>query len=319
MRPLIWYELPPDDANRQRLETAADVVVGGDVTDLKNPFGVVISSLIDANGDFMDRLGPSLRVIARPGIGVDNVDLDAATQRGIPVIHTPDAPTESTAEHTVALLMAVAKRVVTGARFLETGAFPRTEMFGTELRDRILGVVGMGRIGRRVAEICGQGLRMRILACDPFLGTLDIPGVEFTDSLDDLLARADVVTLHVPLTPHTRHLIGEAQLRRMKRGSYLVNASRGPVVDEQALIRALRDGHLAGAALDVFDPEPPAPDNPLLRMNNVVCTPHIASYTDRGSSAMRSGIVDQLLQLIAGQRPPYIVNPDAWPGRFKEG
>src|SRR5690606_22824397 len=108
-------------------------------------------------------------------------------------------------------LMAVAKRVVTGARFLETGAFPRTEMFGTELRDRILGVVGMGRIGRRVAEICGQGLRMRILACDPFLGTLDIPGVEFTDSLDDLLARADVVTLHVPLTPHTRHLIGEAQ------------------------------------------------------------------------------------------------------------
>lgn len=319
MRPLIWYELPPDDVNRQRLEAAADVVVGGDIADLKNPFGVVISSLIDANGDFMDRLGPSLRVIARPGIGVDNVDLDAATLRGIPVIHTPDAPTESTAEHTVALLMAVAKRVVTGARYLETGAFARTEMFGTELRDRVLGVVGMGRIGRRVAEICGQGLRMRILAYDPFLGTLDIPGVEFTDDLDDLLARADMVTLHVPLTPHTRSLIGEAQLRRMKRGSYLVNASRGPVVDEQALIRALRDGHLAGAALDVFDPEPPAPDNPLLRMNNVVCTPHIASYTDRGSSAMRSGIVDQLLQLIAGERPPYIVNPDAWPGRFKEG
>ena len=108
MRPLIWYELPPDDVNRQRLEAAADVVVGGDIADLKNPFGVVISSLIDANGDFMDRLGPSLRVIARPGIGVDNVDLDAATLRGIPVIHTPDAPTESTAEHTVALLMAVA-------------------------------------------------------------------------------------------------------------------------------------------------------------------------------------------------------------------
>ncbi|RIK47443.1 MAG: hydroxyacid dehydrogenase [Chloroflexi bacterium] len=320
MRPLIWYEFPVDDANRQRLETVADVVIGGSVMDVRPPFAVVIGSVIPANGEFMDRLGPQLRVIARPGIGVDNVDLDAATQRGIPVIHTPDAPTESTAEHAVALLMAVAKRVVTGTRFLETNAaFPRAEMFGTELRDRVLGVVGMGRIGRRVAEICALGLKMRVLAYDPFLGELEIPGIEFTADLDDLLARADMVTLHVPLTPHTRRLIGADQLHRMKRGSYLVNAARGPVVDEQALIRALQEGHLAGAALDVFDPEPPAPDNPLLRMNNVVCTPHIASYTERGAYAMRTGIVDQLLQLLSGERPRYIVNPDAWPGRFAQG
>jgi D-3-phosphoglycerate dehydrogenase len=320
MRPLIWYEFPVDDANRQRLEAVADVVIGGSVLEQRPPFAVVIGSLVPANGDFMDRLGPQLRVIARPGIGVDNVDLDAATERGIPVIHTPNAPTESTAEHAVALLMAVAKRVVTGARFLETNAgFPRTEMFGTELRDRVLGVVGMGRIGRRVAEICAQGLKMRILAYDPFLGELDIPGIEFSSDLDDLLTRADMVTLHVPLTPYTRRLIGEEQLRRMPRGSYLVNAARGPVVDEQALIRVLQEGHLAGAALDVFDPEPPAPDNPLLRMNNVVCTPHIASYTESGANAMRSGIVDQLLQLLAGERPRYIVNSDAWPGRFTQG
>lgn len=316
MQPVIWYEFPPDDVNRSRLEAHAQVICGGSITDCKNVFAAVIGSVIDANGAFMDSIGPSLRAIVRPGIGVDNVDLAAATERGILVINTPDAPTESTAEHAVALLMAVAKRVVTGSRFLQSGDFPRTELFGTEVRDRVLGLIGCGRIGRRVAEICGMGFKMKVIAYDPFITNLELPGVEFTNDLDDLLERADFLTLHVPLTPQTHHLIGEAQIRRMRPGSYLINAARGPVVDEQALIRALQDGHLAGAGLDVFDPEPPAPDNPLLYMNNVVCTPHVASYTDRGQGAMRSGVVDQLIQLLKNECPPCIVNAEVWPGRM---
>jgi D-3-phosphoglycerate dehydrogenase len=252
----------------------------------------------------------------RPGIGVDNVDLVAATERGILVINTPDAPTESTAEHAVALLMAVAKRVVTGSRFLQGGDFPRAELFGTEVRDRVLGVIGCGRIGRRVAEICALGFKMKVVAYDPFLANLNVPYVEFTHDLTDLLERADFLTLHLPLTAQTHHLIGEAQLRRMRRGSYIINAARGPIVDEAALIRALQEGHLAGAGVDVFDPEPPTGDNPLLSMNNVVCTPHVASYTDRGQAGMRTGVVDQLIQLLHGERPSFIVNAEAWPGRM---
>jgi D-3-phosphoglycerate dehydrogenase / 2-oxoglutarate reductase len=316
MQPVIWYEFTTDDANRKRLEAHAQVVCGGSVTELNNVFAVVIGSIIDANGAFMDSIGPGLRAIIRPGIGVDNVDLNAATQRGIMVINTPDAPTESTAEHAVALLMAVAKRVVTGSRFLQTNDFPRTELMGTEVRDRVLGIIGCGRIGRRVAEICGLGFKMKIIAYDPFLPNVELPGVEFTTDLDDLLSRADFLTLHIPLTPQTHHLIGEDQIRRMKRGSYIINAARGPVVDEKALICALQDGHLGGAGLDVFDPEPPAGDNPLLYMNNVVCTPHVASYTDRGQDGMRTGVVDQIIQLLQNQRPPFIVNAQAWPGRM---
>ncbi len=316
MKPVVWYEFTVDEANRKRLEAVAQIVCGGAVTANHDVFATVISAVLDAGPAFMDSIGPGLRVIARPGIGTDNVDLAAATARGILVINTPTAPTESTAEHAVALILAAAKRVITGSRFLEAGNFPRSAMLGMELRDRVLGVVGFGRIGRRVAEICGLGLKMKILVYDPFISGGETPGVEFAKSLDDLLARADVVTLHLPLTAETRGLIGEGQLRRMRPGSYLINAARGPVVDEAALIRALEDGHLAGAGVDVFDPEPPDGDNPLLRMRNVVCTPHIASFTDRGQETMRTGIVDQLLQLLAGERPPNIVNPAAWPGRM---
>jgi D-3-phosphoglycerate dehydrogenase / 2-oxoglutarate reductase len=316
MKPQIWYEFTVDPHNRQRLEDVADVVSGGAVTDYEHVAIVVIGSIINADGSFMDSIGPSLKAIVRPGIGVDNVDIAAATLRGIIVLNTPNAPTESTAEHAVALLMAVAKRVVTGSRILQGADHPRTAMFGTELRARTLGIIGFGRIGRRVAEICGLGLRMKLIAYDPFVGDMDQPGVDFTTDLDYLLHNSDFVTLHIPLTPTTHHLIGEEQIRSMKPGSYLINAARGPVVDELALIRALADGHLAGAGLDVFDPEPPAPDNPLLHMDNVVCTPHVASYTDLGSKGMRDGVTDQILQLLAGERPTYIVNVEAWPGRL---
>jgi D-3-phosphoglycerate dehydrogenase len=315
MKPIIWSEFAIAADLRERLASVCDVVVGGDVLALDNVAAIIIGNLLDAGPAFMDRMGESLTVIARPGIGIDNVNVPAATERGILVIHTPDAPTESTAEHAVALLLAVAKRVVTGARFLQSRDFDRSQMFGMELKDRVLGVVGFGRIGRRVAEICGLGLRMKIIVYDPFIQRVEQPGVELTGDLDYLLANADVVTLHTPLMAETRHLMNASRISRMKRGAYLINASRGPVVDEAALLEALRSGHLAGAGLDVTDPEPPLPDNPLLTMNNVVVTPHIASYTDRGMRGMQEGVADQLVQVFSGQRPPFVANGAAWPGR----
>src|SRR5262245_40216232 len=318
MKPKVWmgWKFPPEIM--ARLEEVAEIVADGDLDKLPGAT-VMVPGRQRTTGELMDLAGPGLKLVARAGIGVDTVDIPAATERGILIINTPDAPTESTAEHAVALLMAVAKRVMVGDMYLRGAShLERSQMHGTELKGRVLGVVGYGRIGRRVAEICALGIKMQVLAYDPFLtGPVPTPeGVEFITDLDKLLSSADFVTLHTPLTTETHHLIGERELRLMKPGSYLVNASRGPVVDEAALIQALQDGHLAGAGLDVFDPEPPEPDNPLLRMVNVVVTPHIASSTDRGLSAMFNGCADQIVQILRGERPPFLVNPEAWPGRM---
>ncbi|MCB0125934.1 MAG: hydroxyacid dehydrogenase [Caldilineaceae bacterium] len=301
-----------------RLREIAEVVVD---PKLENAAGadIFIPGGVRVDGALMDRLGPNLKAVCRPGIGVDTVDLEAAKERGILVINTPDAPTESTAEHAVALLMAVAKRVMTGDMYLRgNSAITREDMLGTELLGRTLGVVGYGRIGRRVAEICALGLRMNVIVYDPFIDVNQPTpaGIQLTSDVEGLLKQANFVTLHVPLFPETRHFMNAERLQLMQAGSYLINASRGPVVDEAALIQALESGHLAGAALDVFDPEPPLADNPLLKMKNVVVTPHIASGTDRGVHAMMHGVADQIIQILNGERPPHIVN-NVWPGRVQ--
>ncbi|MXX24273.1 MAG: hydroxyacid dehydrogenase [Caldilineaceae bacterium SB0668_bin_21] len=317
MRKKVWMEwsLPP--ALLPQITGLAEYVDDGDMDKLRG--STVISGIRRYyDGEFMDRVGPELVQIAKPGIGVDNIDLDAATSRGILVCNTPDAPSESTAEHAVALLMAVAKRVIVGDMQLRGAAdIGREEMLGTELFGSSLGIVGFGRIGRRVAEMTALGIRMKVTIYDPLLpDDFDLPeGVSRTEDLDAVFAENQFVTLHTPLLPETRHLANERRLRLMKRGSYLINASRGGVLDEDALIRVLEEGHLAGAALDVFDPEPPLADNPLLRMRNVVITPHIASYTDAGMAAMQAGTVENIVNVLKGERPRWIANPEAWPGR----
>lgn len=320
MQPKVWSEVKLHPEALARLQAHAEVVISRSLDDLPGAEAAVIGgSRVDAA--FIERAGPSLKLVVRHGIGYNTLDVPTATHYGVLAANTPDAPTESTAEQAVGLLLAVAKLIVKADMLLRSGgSWAHGELLGTEVRDRVLGVVGYGRIGRRVVEICALGLKMHVLVFDPFLVTsAGLPeGVRLAGSLDELLAQADFLTLHTPLMPETYHLIGERELGLMKRGSFLINVSRGPVVDELALIRALEAGHLAGAGLDVFDPEPPLPDNPLLRMPNVVVTPHVASYTDKGVWRMSQSVVDQVLQVLAGQRPAFLIDQSAWPGRVGE-
>ncbi len=316
----VWMEWSLSPTLMSRLTELGEVVSDGDMAQLHGS-AVITGIRRYYDGEFMDRVGPNLKMIAKPGIGVDNIDLDAATTRGILVCNTPDAPSESTAEHAVALLMAVAKRVMVGDMHLRGAAdFGRDDMRGTELLGSKLGIVGYGRIGRRVAEMCALGIRMQVTIYDPLLASdVALPaGVSRMDDVDAMFSENQFVTLHTPLLPATHHLANERRLRLMKPGSYLINASRGGVVDEGALIKVLQEGHLAGAGLDVFDPEPPLADNPLLKMNNVVLTPHIASNTDAGMAAMQAGTVENIVNVLKGERPTWVANPEAWPGRMEQ-
>lgn len=267
-------------------------------------------------GEVMDRLGPRLRIIARTGIGVDRIDLDAATERGIMVINTPDGPTESTAEHAVALLLNLCKQVMVGDRILRSGsAFPAlTELTpGLEVYGTTLGLIGLGRIGSRVALIA-QILGMQVLAFDPFISPdrAAALGVTLLPSLEELLPRAQVVSIHCPATAETRHIINARTLQLLPRGSYLINVARGTLVDHDALYNALQSGHLAGAGLDVFDPEPPQAGHPLFALPNTICTPHIGSFTEAGLLRMQIMACEQVAASLHGERPPNLVNPAVW-------
>jgi D-3-phosphoglycerate dehydrogenase len=278
---------------------------------------LILDGLTVIDTPTIERIGPRLRVVARTGIGIDRINVDDATAAGVMVINTPDGPTESTAEHAIALMLSLTKRVADGDRILRSGTGWRLPSQGFETVGATLGLVGLGRIGGRVAEIA-RVLGMRVMAFDPFVAPerAELLGVELVESLERLLASADVVSLHCPALPETEGLINAAALAQMRPGSYLINVARGPVVDEAALLEALRSGHLAGAGLDVFDPEPPAPDNPLFSLPNTICTSHIASYTTAGVLKMQRMICEQVAMVLRGERPSELVNREVW-GRHR--
>jgi D-3-phosphoglycerate dehydrogenase len=257
--------------------------------------------------------GPRLRVVGRAGVGVDNVDVDAASRRGVLVVNVPDGNTVAAAEHTFALLLAVARHVVPAAGSLRSGRWERQRFVGVELRGKVLGVVGLGRIGREVAARA-RAFGMDVLAHDPYLTSDAVAALGARPrDLDALLAESDFVTLHVPLTPHTRGFIGRAQIARMKPGAFLVNCARGGLVDERALYEALVGGHLAGAALDVFAEEPPG-DNPLLGLENVVATPHLGASTREAQVTVAALVADYVARVLAGEPVESAVNLPPVPG-----
>jgi D-3-phosphoglycerate dehydrogenase len=251
-------------------------------------------------------------VIARYGIGLDTVDLDAATARGIVVTNVPDYCIDEVSDHALALIMSLARGVVRLDRRVHAGSWTPTDARPLHrLRGRTAGLVGFGRIARALASKLAP-LGLRILATDPFLSDDAIrqAGAEPVP-FDDLLGAADVISIHAPLTADSRHLIGERELGLMRPGALLVNTSRGPLIDVDALRAALADGRLGGVGLDVLETEPPAADDALLARDDVILTPHAAFYSEESLRELQRKAAEQVVEALAGRRPPYAVNLEA--------
>lgn len=296
---------------RAEVRTAASL----DEDDLIQAVGDVDGIIIRANGKVSRRLmeaAPRLKVIGRHGVGLETIDRQAAADLGIVVVNTPDANVQSVAEHCLAMMIVLAKRMFQADRALRSGDWKaRSRLTGSELRGKTLGLVGFGRIGQRVAALCRAALATPLIYFD----VVAYPEAEATlgarrAALNELLATADFVSIHVPLLPSTRGLIGETALQRMKPSAFLLNTSRGAVVDQAALVRALEEDWIAGAGLDVFDPEPLPADSPLLALNNVVITPHMAAHTEEALLRMAMVVTD-VLAVIEGREPEH---PVPWAG-----
>ena len=267
----------------------------------------VSSSILEA--------GKDLKIVANNAVGFNNIDVDAAVRLKIAATNTPDVLTDTTADLSFALILGVARRLVEADRFVRAGKWVGWKpnlMIGSDVHGKTLGVIGLGRIGSAVAKR-GQGFNMRIVYTD--IRRLH-PAIEQQHQLlfmplRDLLQISDFVTLHVPLTPETFHLLGAEQLRLMKKSAFLINASRGPVVDEKALVEALRTGTIAGAGLDVFEAEPKVSPE-LMTMDNVLIVPHVGSATDETREKMVQTAVNNILAVIRGEIPPNILNPEIY-------
>ncbi len=248
---------------------------------------------------------PRLKVIGRGGAGLENIDLAAAHEHGVTVVHTPAAATGAVAEFTLGLILALERRITVGATMISSDAFheARRTLLGRELAGLTLGIIGLGRIGKTIAGICRHGLGMNIIYNDLVeMGCLDFAAEPV--SKETLYRNSDVISLHVPLTSQTRGLIGSPELQEMKPTATLINAARGAIVDSVELAAALGRGDLAGAALDVYDPEPIPPDHPILSAPNVLLTPHLAARTAVGLARMND-VVDDVVTVLQGHRPRY--------------
>lgn len=257
---------------------------------------------------------PHLQVIARSGVGVDNIDIRAASEKGIYVCNVPRANIHSVAEHAVGMIIALSHHLLKADRALREGDFNvRHTYIGTDLKGKKLGIIGLGNIGNAVARKCRLGLEMDILAYDPYIGEeagSSADGVRLVSSLDAIFREADVISLHMPYTPAYRHMINREALRKMKPSAIVINCARGGLIDEQALFEALRTGEIAGAGLDVFEEEPPAQPHPLWELDNVLVTPHMAAHTDESLARMAVGAAEEIVRVLGGRAPKHCVNID---------
>jgi D-3-phosphoglycerate dehydrogenase len=255
--------------------------------------GLIVRSETKVTAALMDGAA-RLRAVGRAGVGVDNIDIAAATVRGVVVMNAPDGNTITTAEHTVALLVALARRIPQASASLKAGLWERKRFVGTELQGKTLGIVGLGRIGRVVAQRA-RGFGMQTVAYDPFVAPEQARDLEIeTAPLEEVFARADFLTIHTPLTAETRGLIGARAFSQMKQGVRIINCARGGLVDESALLAAIKEGRVAGAALDVFEEEPPRPDHPLLTLDEVIVTPHLGASTTEAQEGVAFTVAEQM-------------------------
>ena len=255
--------------------------------------GLIVRSETKVTADILDAAN-SLRVIGRAGVGVDNIDVTAATIRGMVVMNAPDGNTITTAEHTIAMLISLARSIPQANSSLKAGRWERKKFIGVELQGKTLGIVGLGRIGRVVASRA-RAMDMQIVAYDPFIAPEQARDLEIELApLDDVYARADFLTVHTPLTPETRGLVDREAIGKMKKGARIINCARGGLVDEDALYEALTSGQIAGAALDVFTEEPPAADHKLLQLEQVIVTPHLGASTKEAQEGVAFTVAEQM-------------------------
>lgn len=300
------------------LSGQGDIVVPGN-----GDSDVIIEELRDADA-FILRIGKidrkaieqcgNLKVITRPGVGYDSVDVEAATEYGIPVVLCMSANARAVAEHTIAMMFAVTKNLVESVNETKNDNYNvRNKFAAIELQGKTVSVIGFGNIGKEVARMC-RGIGMNVVAYDPFVekDTVDAMGCVYCGSLSDALAAGDVVTLHMPSTPETRNLISTKELAAMKSTAFLLNAARGDIIDEAALCAALDNNEIAGAGMDVLVDDPPHPDNPLFRYSNVIVTPHMAAQTQETASKLALLAVEGTLAVLAGKKWEHVANPEVY-------
>ncbi len=278
---------------------------------------LIVRSSTQVTADVI-QAGKQLRVIARAGVGVDNIDTEAATQAGVIVVNAPTGNTLAAAEHTIAMLMALARMIPQADAHVRSGQWKRNKFVGVEVRDKVLGAIGLGRVAQEVVQRA-QGLGMRVIGYDPYV-TAEYAaqrGVTLAD-LDTVLAEADFVTIHVPLTPGTRNLLDRERLARLKPGARLLNVARGGIVDEAALVEAIKAGHLAGAALDVFETEPLPADSPLRECEQIILTPHLGASTVEAQEKVAEDVALQVLDVLNDRPARYAVNAPIIPPRDLE-
>jgi D-3-phosphoglycerate dehydrogenase / 2-oxoglutarate reductase len=310
MRILVAESIAPEGVAALKARHEVEVRTGLSAEELRAAIGdydaLIVRSQVDADAALI-AAGARLQVIGRAGVGVDNVDLEAATRAGITVVNAPTGNTIAAAEQTIALLLALARHIPEADASLRRGEWKRGPLQGVQLRGRTLGIVGLGKIGMAVAERA-RGLGMTLLGSDPFVTVEQaaLRGVELV-TFDELLERADAITVHVPLSRATTALLDAKALARMKPGAFVLNVARGGIVDERALAAALREGRLGGAGIDVFENEPPA-GSPLLDAPSTVLTPHLGASTAEAQVAVAEEIAEQVLDVLDGRPARYAVN-----------
>jgi D-3-phosphoglycerate dehydrogenase len=303
---LTLSPIPKSDEDVSRALAGADIYHVSSARNEMAKYSFVTPRLLDRN--------PHVRAISTYGAGYDSVDVAACTERGVIVMNQAGANKDSVAEHTIALMLSVVHRLVESDRKLRTErGFSREDLMGHEVRGMTMGLIGIGNVGGTVAAIASV-LGMKVIATDPYVDPAEIErrGARPV-GFDELIATADVVSLHCPRDESTVNMMGAAQFARMKRGAYFISTARGGIHDEGALAEALRSGHLAGAGLDVWEPEPPPLDHPLLALPNVFATYHTAGVTFEARRNIAVMAAEQIVGLVRGEKPPRLVNPEAWP------
>jgi len=286
---------------KMETDIEVDVKTGLSPQELKEIIGeydaLVVRSATKVTRDIIEA-ATRLKVVGRAGTGVDNIDLEAATERGIVVMNTPGGNTVAAAEHAISMMLSMARKIPQAYTSMKAGKWEKKKFMGVEVHGKTLGVIGMGRIGSLVAKM-GLGLGMRVIACDPYLSQKAAKdmGVTLTD-LETLYGESDFITVHAPLTQETKNMISREAFKKMKEGVMLVNCARGGIVDEEALLEAIQVGKVAGAALDVFASEPPPPDYPLLKLEEVICTPHLGASTKEAQEVVAIAIVQQIMDYL---------------------